>query len=283
NSFGPYEIVRRVQPHDFDQARALVLELQHKDLLLCEDGDDRVVFSLIPLLSRLRAYWEQDRDSREEELSAGGGDPALAAAEKLLGRPLSNREVSDIQDWVAAYGFGVDMVQAVIREGLRQGVTRMTYLNQVARQWHEEGVQTPEEAEQYIQRYRKSAGKHKAVVHYLGLKRLTNAEQGLLSKWTDDWGFSNEVIFRACDEAAGATNPLQYVNAVLESWHGQGVRTVADAERLLAEHKRRTSGSDPARNQQRRNKPAPARSNVLLRREKKDDRYYDQVFDKFGE
>ncbi len=280
--FGSYRLTRRENPEDYDQLRVLVADLEQKDLVLSEEQGDELRFSFIPLFSRLRAIWSQYREQYEEELAHGVTDPALLTAQRLLGRPLSDREVRDIQDWQTNYGFGPEMVQAVFREGLRLGITRMTYLNKVAEQWFEEGVRTPQEAEAYVQRYRKTVGKHKSIIQYLGLKRqLSAAEQALLAKWTDEWGFSNEVIIRACEQAVGTKNPLQYVNAILERWLARGVKTVADAEQLLVEHKRRTASDTGPRGV--RVRKAPPKSNVNLQRAKKDDRYYDLIFKKFSE
>jgi DnaD/phage-associated family protein len=283
SAFGAYTISRKANPEYFDQLRLLIVDLEQKDLVRSEDEGDQIIFSLIPLFSRLRAIWEHYREQYEEEVAAGGvSDPSLLAAERLLGRPLSDREVLDIQDWSSTFAFDTEMVQAVIREGQRLGVTRMSYLNQIAKQWFEEGVRTPDEAEAYVQRYRRASGKHKSIIQYLGLKRqLTGAEQGLLDRWTDEWGFSNEVIIRAGEEAAGSRNPLQYINRVLESWQEQGVKSLSDVDQVLVEHKRRsTPAAAAAENRSRR---PPSKSNVFLQREKKDDKYYDHIYKKFSD
>lgn len=279
-AFGPYAISRRVT-HDFDQLRRLIAELEEKVIIRIEEEGDELTFSFIPLLSRLRAIWEQYREQYEEEAERGVSDPAVAAAERLLGQPLSDRQVADIQDWVTAYGFDPAMVQAVIREGQRQGVTRMAYLNQIARQWYEEGIRSPEEAKLHVERHRKAVGKHKSVLQYLGYKRLTGAEQAMLDRWTDEWGFSNEVIIRACTEAAGVDNPLTYVNRILEGWQKQGVKTLAEAEQAVTEYKRRFGS--PQFDKASRARKAPAKSNVILRRENKDDKFDDYIFKKFDD
>lgn len=287
SAFGPYVISRRDNPHDYDQICALVRDLEQKEIVLTDEEDgDVIAFSFIPLFGRLRAIWAQYGERYAEDAAAGGGDPVLAAAERLLARPLSDREISDIQDWVSAYKFDVNMVQAVIKEGLRQGVTRMSYLNTVARQWSEEGIRTPEEAEEYVQHHRKSTAKHKVIIQYLGIKRqISGAEQAMLDRWTDEWGFSNPVIMKACDEAAGSQNPLQYVNKVLENWLERGVKTVEDAERSQIEHKRRNVAAADSKGgaRQSRSNSQQRNSNVFLKREKKDDSYYDHIFKKFDD
>lgn len=283
SAFGSFVITRKANPHDFDQVRRLLSDLEQKDLVLIdsESEPDQIAFSFGPMFARLRAAWGEDRQRYEEEAAVGGAvDPAVLAAQQAFGRPLNPREVEDILDWVDSFGFDADVVHAVIREGLRSGATRMGYYNQIARQWYEEGVRTPEDAEQYTQRYRKAAGKHKAIVQYMGLNRqLTPAEQALLDKWTEEWGFSNEVVIRAGEMAAGSRNPLQYMNRVLETWREKGIRTVADVD-VLEQQRRVAPAADKGA---RTRSKAPAKSNVFLQREKKDDKYYDHIFRKFDD
>lgn len=279
SAFGDYAISRKEYPHDFDHIRNLIKDLEEKDLVRSEEETDRIAFSFIPLYSRLRALWVQDLQRWEEASATEAKDPAVAMAEQLFGRPLSDREVSDILDWVDTYGFGPDMVKAVIDEGKSQGILRMTYLNQIARQWFEAGIKTPEQAVAHANQYRQAVGKHKRIVRYLGLGRpLNGAELGLLDKWTEEWGFSDEVVMRAAEEAAGVRNPLQYMNRVLENWRANGARTLADVDRLLSERRSRTRGEGSAPVSRR-----TATSNVLLHREKKDDDFYDHLYKKFGE
>jgi DnaD/phage-associated family protein len=286
SAFGPHVVSRKVNPHDFEHICSLVTELEQRDIVRIEEAGDVLTFTFVPLYSRLRVHWAEQAERLQQELATNGPDPVLAVAQKLLGRPLSDREVADIQDWVVTYSFDTEMVQAIIREGQSQGVTRMSYLNQIARTWFEAGVRTPDEAEQLLQKNRKTVAKHKTIISYIGIKRqLTGAEQAMLDRWSEEWGFSNEVIMKACDLATGSQNPLQYANRVLENWRDRGVKTVADTEQAEAEHKRRSvaAASDSGRGAKASRSNAQRNSNVFLKREKKDDTYYDHIFKKFDD
>lgn len=278
--FTNYTISREVIPGDFDQIRSLLPHLEQKAIIRCEQvTDDTITFSLVPLLMRFRASWGHYRDQHEAD-GAGAVQPAIKAAEKLL-VSLSERAVADITDWITTYGFDTDMVVAVIREGMEHKITRQNYLNEIARRWHEEGIRSSEEAKEFGQNYQKWWGKHKSIIQYLGIKRpLIKAERDLLEKWTGEWGLSTELVIRACSEAAGAQNPLQYINGILESWQTRGIRTVAEADQLGIEHKRRTTATDNAKVAPGRK--SPARSNVILQRDQKEDSYYDYIYKKFG-
>ncbi len=279
--FTNYTISRRAMPGDFDQIRSLLPHLEQKAIIRCEQiTDNEVTFSLVPVLMRFRASWGHYRNQHEADGATDAVHPAIKAAERLLVN-MSERAVEDIKDWIESYGFDTDMVVAVIEEGRDRGITRRNYLNEIARRWYEEGIKTRQEAKEFSQNYQKWFGKHKTIIQYLGIKRpLTRAERDLLEKWTDEWGFSTEVVIRACGEATGAQNPLQYVNGILESWQAHGVRSVAEADQLGVEHKRRTAPTDSAKVAPGRK--SPARSNVILQRDQKDDSYYDYIYKKFG-
>lgn len=275
-AFGPYAVSKKAGSGDFELMHRLIEDLKAHDLVDSEETTDQILFTFQPLHFRLRAIHEHYRQQQEEEVAAGI-HPAVRTAERLLVN-LNDRQVADVLDWVENYNFGPEMVEAVIREGQRQGITRMAYLNKIARQWHEEGVTTPAEAEESAQRHRRAMAKHRAVLQYLGLDRpVSMAEQAMLDKWSEEWGFSNEMIIRACAAAVGKNNQFQYVNRVLESWRERGIKSLADVERDLTEYKQRRAGAPSAT---RSRKPAST-SNVLLRRDKKDEDYYDHIYKRF--
>ncbi|MFZ5823468.1 MAG: DnaD domain protein [Bacillota bacterium] len=285
SAFGSYTVTRRTMPQDFDQVRTLVIQLQEDMITRCDSVEENeITFSFSPLYSSLRAVWEEHRMEHEKEQARSGPHPAIAMAERLLGRPLSDRDVREILEWVNEMGFELDMVEAVIREGQRQGVTRMGYLKAIAQGWADAGIQTPEQAAAYIQEHQKVAAKYRQVTQALGIMRpLTASEQAVLDRWFHEWGFHDDVILQACERATGSKNPLQYTNKVLEAWKAEGIRTPADLEQMVDQRKRTAAAGAEVSRPGRNNRKPPAKSNVLLRRDKKDESYYDHIYKKFSE
>lgn len=284
--FGSYLVTRRSIPRDFDQVRSLALQLQEDMITRCDQAsDNEISISFGPLYSRLRAVCEDYRQEHEREQEQSGPHPAIGLAERLLGRPLSDRDVNEVLVWVDDFGFELDMVEAVIREGQRQAVTRMSYLKKIAEGWHEAGIQSPEQAAAYMQEHQKASAKYRQVTQALGIMRpLTANEQAVLERWFGEWGFHDEVVLQACARATGSKNPLQYTNKVLEAWLTEGVRTTADLEQM-ADQKRRTAAASAEAKAAARpgSRKPPAKSNVFLRREKKDESYYDHIYKKFDQ
>lgn len=283
--YSVYTVTRRSTPRDFDQVRTLVLQLEEDMITRCDHvTENEITFSFGPLFARLFAVWEEYWHEHQKEQARKGPHPAVALAEQLLGRSLSARDVREILEWVDELGFTVEMVEAVLREGLRQGVTRMSYLKAIAREWAEAGLQTQAQVAAYLEEHQKTVARHRRATQALGIKRpLTAAEQAMIERWYEEWGFDDEVILQACEQAAGAKNPLQYTNKVLESWLQEGIRTRADLDRML-EQKRRTAaaGVESAR-AARGGRRGSGQSNVILKREKKDDSYYEVVFKRYDD
>lgn len=286
SSTSPYQqfVASRTNlPRDFEQVRALIADLEQKDLVesdLVPDEEEVLAFSFTPLYARLRATWEQYREQHEAERS--GPHPAVAVAERLFGRPLSPNELDEILGWAEEYSFDPEMVAAVIQEGKRQNIWHIGYLRSIARRWHEQGIRTLEQVEADAPNYQRGIARYRPILQYLGLKRqLTKPEQELLEKWTSEWGFSNEVVMRAADEASGSKNPIHYMNRVLENWRSKNVKTVGDVETLQEEYKR----SIPKKEEGARKTAGArksARSNVLWSSgEKKDKEYYAHIYKKF--
>lgn len=280
--YDQFQVSRQSLPQDYEQVRSLISDLEQKDLVESDllSEEEVLQFSFTPLYARLRALWDQYREQHEAE--KGGPHPAVAVAEQLFGRPLSPNELEEILGWSDEYGFDTEMVAAVIQEGKRQNVWHIGYLRSIARRWHEQGIRTLEQVEADAPNYQRGMARHRPILQYLGLKRqLTKPEQEFLEKWTEEWGFSNEVILRAADEASGSKNPIHYINRVLENWRAKNVRTVSDVEALQEEYKRNAPKKDEgARKGASARKPA--KSNVLWSSgEKKDKEYYAHIYKKF--
>nr|PZN43287.1 MAG: hypothetical protein DIU70_04005 [Bacillota bacterium] len=280
-------------PDRYRKMRERLMEFADLGLVFYRDDPDRLelTFNFRPLVDKLNQLLQQQEAVAEEAAAATTPDeppatsfldqmerhkPLLRYAEQRLNRPLSDREVRDIIDWIYTYGFDDRVVRAILDEGVERGITRFSYLNQIARQWHEKGIRTLEDAEAAEARHQQLMVRWGRVIARLGQqsRRLTPAEQEKLEKWTKEWNFPEEVILRACDEAILNGRPtFAYVDGILQRWLQEGVRTLADAERLLEERRR---AREAASRSGSRSTAARPRSNVVRPVPRKDDAYYEQ-------
>ena len=65
----------------------------------------------------------------------------------------------------------------------------------------------------------------KKVLSSCGLtRRIISLDREFIAKWRE-WNFSDEMILKAAELAAGKNNPMAYMNGVLSSWKSSGVFT----------------------------------------------------------
>ena len=77
----------------------------------------------------------------------------------------------------------------------------MRYLETVALNWHEKGIRTAEEAQEYSTAYTKDA----FAVMKLWLTAATGSpEQKIMEKWFKDYGFDRELVLEACSRTINA-------------------------------------------------------------------------------
>lgn len=88
----------------------------------------------------------------------------------------------------------------------------------------EAGVNTPEEAEDFLGHSRAVHDGARAVLRRFNFRRLpTEDELKLYQTWTRDWGFTLDGILSACAETVKAATPsFGYLNAVLEGIRQRG-------------------------------------------------------------
>ena len=88
-----------------------------------------------------------------------------------------------------------------------------------------QGMHTPEEAQKYFEEARRL---NMALALLLersgGAGRPTARDRALYKKWLS-WGFPEETILLAADQARGAGRVMPYMDKILEDWHAAGALT----------------------------------------------------------
>jgi len=120
----------------------------------------------------------------------------------------------------------------------------MRYLETVANDWFDKGYETADDARNNHVTFKKVYG---IVMDALGLKgtglNLSSSEREYVDKWSDVFGFNDEIIKLACTRTKASTtkNLFKYADAILTDWASKKVRTLADVENLDKMHYAKTS------------------------------------------
>lgn len=166
----------------------------------------------------------------------------LETASARLGRPVSQGDMETLLYLYDTAGIPVEVILMVIEYAISEGKYHMRYIEKVALDWADRGINTMSAAEEYlcaIERRRQSWEKVSTV---LGLTQSpTIAESDAAERWIFDWKMDEGLLRLAYGKCVEATGKFKhsYVDKVLERWRMDGIDTVekAMAERNSAKHK----------------------------------------------
>ena len=157
----------------------------------------------------------------------------------LFGRPVTQNQISSILYIYDTLHFTLDLFEYLIEYCVDRGKKNIRYMESVAIGWYKDGIRTRQQAKDQVYQTNSVA---KTVFKALGIRidrTINPAEIEIINTWTNDYGFSEELIGKACEVATlskptGAT--LNYVNGILEDWSRNNVKTLADVDAIRKAH-----------------------------------------------
>ncbi|MCR4793518.1 MAG: DnaD domain protein [Lachnospiraceae bacterium] len=182
------------------------------------------------------------REFKESHAASDNGIDIFYLAEEYRKKPLSQSDVNTIIYIVDELGFDEEMFDHLLQTCASRDKCDFRYIEKVAISWKEKGVKTPEEADRLGGRYDKKVYE---IMRQLGKtgNSPTDREVTYITKWTDEYGFSDELIMEACGRTVMAVdkNRFQYADSILKSWKENGVGTLKDVEELDKSFSRKSS------------------------------------------
>jgi len=289
---------------DYAFLRTLAEKLFAVALVGLEEDEHGLLISLQALVYRATMAWRDagepinyrhPSDLVEDEVAATTALPPISHitfdqlvdhVRKVFVRPLSSVELQQLQEWNEDLGMSCALLAVILDEcrgalAANRGVTWPWYRRWVVNR-HDEGTHTLDEYRAAQEERERAWGQYRKFFREMGFQGIPNEEHKVtLHRWQAEWGFSDEVILKACAEAWGKDNPIRYANRILDSWRERGVSTLADVEAILATGPRRRrpdSGESSAGHRGLR----PTAVNFRYPTEKKDDAYYEQFVTRLG-
>lgn len=156
----------------------------------------------------------------------------LFIAEQYLKKTLSANDIRSILFLTDTLHFSNDLIDYLLQYCVQRGKKDFRYIEKVAINWAEEGIQTPLDASTYASRYDRNVY---TIMNALGKgNNPTSTEVDFIKRWYHEWGFSIEVILEACERTVLATDKhrFEYADKILSSWKKDGVHHKADIEKI---------------------------------------------------
>lgn len=164
----------------------------------------------------------------------------LYIAQKYMGKTLNERETNLILYFYDNLGLSADLIEYLLEYCASNDKKSFRYIEKTGITWHKEGISTPSQAKEYISNFSHT---YFAVLKTFGLSGRNPApvERDLIDKWTNQYGFSLDIIVEACNRTINTIHQpsFQYADSILERWSKNNVHHLSDLKLIDSAHEKR--------------------------------------------
>lgn len=150
----------------------------------------------------------------------------ISMVEQLLNKPLSQREITTIFNFMDWYGMDGNLILMLFEYCISMDKKNFAYIEKVAQSWSKEGINDIKSAEAVIKRSREEKKFQGRCKKLFGLDRsFSSSELKYINSWKTDMGFSLDMVSQAYEITIKNTGKLAfaYMNKILSSWHQKGI------------------------------------------------------------
>ncbi len=174
-----------------------------------------------------------DEILEKAEADTGFGQ-LVEAAQGVMGKIFNHNDLNVLFGIYDNLGFGSDLVMQLLGYCAGNGKKSFRYIEKVAIDWHDRGIDTFEKAEAYIAHLESLARDEHRVAAAFGIegRALSKKEKEFIAVWRDQMGHSMELITEAynlCVDKKGKLS-FPYINGILSDWHQKGYKTLSQIE-----------------------------------------------------
>lgn len=156
----------------------------------------------------------------------------LDEIQRVIGKTLNHNDASVIVAMYDHLGFDSEMIMQIINYCLSTGKTNFRYIEKVALDWYDRGIDSFEKAEVLIKNLEKKARIETSVQGYFGIdnRALSKKEKEYIETWAGTLNMSLEMIKQAYEVCIDKKSKLSfpYINGILTDWSKKGFKTVGD-------------------------------------------------------
>lgn len=161
----------------------------------------------------------------------------LYISQTYLGKTLSPADTDTILYFYEGLNFNVELIEFLIEYCVSNGHKTLRYIEKVAIDWATDNITTVEEAKERTSIYNAS---YYPVLKAFGLSGRNPAaiEKAFIDKWTNEYGFSMDIITDACNRTISSISKpsFQYADSILQRWKKKGVSSLSDIKAIDNEH-----------------------------------------------
>lgn len=130
------------------------------------------------------------------------------------------------------FGYDAQTLEKISQQSFKTGIKTLEALDKRILSFYDKGLISLESINGYIADVVALDNEIKKILEKLQLSRsVCKADRFMYRKWIDDYNTSNELIDYAITCSIGATNPMQYLNRILQSYNIKHITTVEEAKK----------------------------------------------------
>lgn len=152
-------------------------------------------------------------------------------AQAKLGRTIGYDGQASLLMLHDTYGMPVEVILMVIGYCISIDKRSLNYVLKVGKDWAEKEIDTLELVEAHIEKLTRRGDIWSKFRSLTGITnpRSTASQQNYLTKWSEEWHFSVDMIYLAYEETVEHAGKISfaYMNSVLENWRNSGLTTPA--------------------------------------------------------
>ncbi len=160
----------------------------------------------------------------------------LNEAQRVLGRTISHAEQEMLVNMVNYYGLPAEVIMMILEfyraEKQRGKSIGISYINQMAKNWADEGIDSVAKAEEKLMDIERSDRLWIEVVAITGIRhrRPTQKQRDMVKRWFED--FDITMVTAAADMMKeNISEPkLSYMDAIIKKWKKNGILTPAQLQ-----------------------------------------------------
>jgi DnaD domain protein len=140
---------------------------------------------------------------------------------------LSQHDVERVAYMYESLGMSADLIEYMVESCVEKGKTSLRYMEKIAIDWYEKGIDSIEKAKTTANIYPKEVWE---IMKAFGISsRLPGSgEVSYMNKWLQEYAFSIDVIKEACDRTLlNAQKPsFHYADSILSRWYKLGIKSI---------------------------------------------------------
>ena len=224
---------------EISSAASFMPDVSASDAPISDIAAPSAAVSAVPVQTPVAQPIPLDSFRAQKELKS-----LLFIAEQYLGKTLTKTDMDAITYFYDTLGMSADLIEYLIESCVENGHKSIRYIQKVALSWFDDGVRTVAEARQRSVNYNKNCY---AVMNAFGLKNRApgEAELAYIKKWSEEFGFTLDIILEACNRTISATHQpsFEYTDSILQKWRSRQVRKIQDIAALDAAFQKERSRS----------------------------------------